>query len=343
MALSSFARKVAFALRFGELNPLISGQITPKSRRDLLPRHRRSVSARRRRSSNTTATRTPSSSTGGSSGSIDALHDDATTTRTRRAADTSRLAEQAAGSSPNFNYVRNSVKVDGRRVQRRCHVLPRRQERSGRRARTQGVPEACSPTATRCQRDLRAHLRYPEDLFRVQTTMFGRYHLDQPRRVLQRGRSVERGARSGHRRRQQHHPDDEHRQRRRCRSRKADDRMEPYYVLTKLPERQRRASSKSCSRSCPASSNDSRKNLTAFMVAKSDPGSYGKLEAYVMPAGQQVAGPVRDRVGDAVEPGGRASRDAAVARRVRRSSAATSSCCRSPTRSSRYVRLYVQA
>src|SRR5205085_6888636 len=30
--LSSFMRKAAFALRFGELNPLISGQITPKSR-----------------------------------------------------------------------------------------------------------------------------------------------------------------------------------------------------------------------------------------------------------------------------------------------------------------------
>src|SRR5581483_9256355 len=32
-------------------------------------------------------------------------------------------------------------------------------------------------------------------------------------------------------------------------------------------------------------------NLSAFMVAKSDPGEYGRLEAYTMPLGQVVQGP----------------------------------------------------
>ncbi len=41
----------------------------------------------------------------------------------------------------------------------------------------------------------------------------------------------------------------------------------------------------------PASRNDTQKNLTAFMVAKMDPGVYGQLQVFEMPRNQQVAGP----------------------------------------------------
>jgi uncharacterized membrane protein (UPF0182 family) len=67
--------------------------------------------------------------------------------------------------------------------------------------------------------------------------------------------------------------------------------MEPYYVLTKLPSDEA-AEFQILQPFVPRSSNDSRRNLTAFMVAKNDPGSYGKLEAYVMPSNTQVAGPL---------------------------------------------------
>jgi uncharacterized membrane protein (UPF0182 family) len=41
----------------------------------------------------------------------------------------------------------------------------------------------------------------------------------------------------------------------------------------------------------PFSTDDSRQQLTAFMVAKSDPGSYGKLETFVMPSDRRPEGP----------------------------------------------------
>jgi uncharacterized membrane protein (UPF0182 family) len=74
-------------------------------------------------------------------------------------------------------------------------------------------------------------------------------------------------------------------------TRQANVRMEPYYVLTRLPSDQG-AEFQILQPFVPRSQSDSRKNLTAFMVAKSDPDSYGKLEAYVMPADQTVDGPV---------------------------------------------------
>jgi uncharacterized membrane protein (UPF0182 family) len=41
----------------------------------------------------------------------------------------------------------------------------------------------------------------------------------------------------------------------------------------------------------PFSQNDSRKDLAAFMIAKSDPNDYGKLETFVMPRGNLPDGP----------------------------------------------------
>ena len=37
--------------------------------------------------------------------------------------------------------------------------------------------------------DLRSHFRYPEDMFRVQTNMWGRYHLDNPDEFYTNGSS----------------------------------------------------------------------------------------------------------------------------------------------------------
>jgi len=41
----------------------------------------------------------------------------------------------------------------------------------------------------------------------------------------------------------------------------------------------------------PVSQNDQRKNMSAFMIAKSDPNDYGKMEAFVMPGDVSVDGP----------------------------------------------------
>jgi uncharacterized membrane protein (UPF0182 family) len=66
--------------------------------------------------------------------------------------------------------------------------------------------------------------------------------------------------------------------------------MDPYYLLMRLPGEQR-TDFLILQPFVPTSKDDSRKNLTAFMVAKSDPQDYGQLEVFVMPRNSQVPGP----------------------------------------------------
>jgi uncharacterized membrane protein (UPF0182 family) len=135
------------------------------------------------------------------------------------------------------------------------------------------------------------HLRYPEDLFRVQTSMFGRYHLTNPDdwfnasdawNVAPDPGTSGTASRSSGITTPNAAP---------APTREANVRMEPYYVLTRLPSDQA-AEFQILQPFVPRSQSDSRKNLTAFMVAKSDPDKYGQLETYVMPADQTVDGPV---------------------------------------------------
>jgi uncharacterized membrane protein (UPF0182 family) len=67
-------------------------------------------------------------------------------------------------------------------------------------------------------------------------------------------------------------------------------RMDPYYLVTRLPNEEKE-NFQLLEPFVPASGGDSQKNLTAFMVAKMDPGLYGKLEVFEMPRNLQVDGP----------------------------------------------------
>ncbi|HUR78670.1 MAG TPA: UPF0182 family protein [Acidimicrobiales bacterium] len=290
VSLSSFARKVAFALRFGELNPLISGQITPQSRaifyRDIHARVRKAAPFLKYDSDPYPVV---------IDGRILWVMDAYTTTNHypyAQAADTSRLPDNS-GLVTNFNYVRNSVKVvvdsfDGAltfyRMDNKDNPDPL--VRSYAKIFPRLFQDGENMPA-----ELRAHLRYPEDLFRVQTTAFGRYHLTDPDQFFNasdawnvapdpgtgtlapQSRSTQTSVATPTLRR-------------------TDERMDPYYVLTRLPSDED-AQFQILQPFVPRSEGDRRRNLTAFMVAKSDPGSYGKLEAYVMPEGQQVAGPAQ--------------------------------------------------
>ena len=136
--------------------------------------------------------------------------------------------------------------------------------------------------------ELRAHLRYPEDLYRVQTTMFGQYHMTNATdfyrqsdrwnvaqspsnaptgtttatSVLPTGQILDRG----------------------------EARFEPYYMMMRLPNEEK-VQYLMFEPFVPFSQNDQRKELSAFMTVKSDPEEYGQIDAYVMPRNQQVDGP----------------------------------------------------
>ena len=69
-------------------------------------------------------------------------------------------------------------------------------------------------------------------------------------------------------------------------------RMNPYYLLTRLPNEQSE-SFLILQPFVPVSQSDQRKNLSAFMIAKSDPNDYGRMEAFVMPGDVSVDGPAQ--------------------------------------------------
>ena len=82
-----------------------------------------------------------------------------------------------SGIPRDANYVRNSVKAvvdayDGSVTLYVVDDTTRSSRRGCRRSPT------CSPRATRCLTNCVEHLRYPEDLFRVQTNVYSKYQLD---------------------------------------------------------------------------------------------------------------------------------------------------------------------
>ena len=92
-----------------------------------------------------------------------------------------------------FNYIRNSVKItidayDGTTTS----TSPTRAIRSC--GRTQGSSRSCSGRWRTCPRAFTTHLRFPEEQFNVQTRMFGRYHVTGPQQFFRERRRMD-GAR----------------------------------------------------------------------------------------------------------------------------------------------------
>ena len=183
----------------------------------------------------------------------------------------------------NFNYIRNSVKavVDAEHGSMVLYVL------EGADPLTL-VYRDIFPTiftdGSEMSEELRGHLRYPEDMFRVQSDMYVDYHqidpgtfyndVDKwaiPRDPSDSDRAFVRG-------------DVLNSQNSGLLDR--TDRLElPYYLLMRLPGEED-LSYLAFQSFNPAA----RENMTAFMVAKSGPDEYGKLIDYRLPAGQLING-----------------------------------------------------
>jgi len=292
VGIGSPLRRVAFALRFWNLNPLLSNYITGDSRilyvRDVRERVEKLAPFL-----DFDADPYPVLIDGRLSWIIDAY---TTTSRYPYAqrADTSQLPG-SSGLDHRFNYIRNSVKavVDAYNGFITFYVVD--EEDPLIRAYRKAFPDLFV-SGSEAPDELRAHFRYPEDLFRVQTNMWGRYHLGTPGRfysqsdawnvaqdpsVTQRGgaqvtQTTNAAGEVGPAREQ---------------------RIAPYYQLMQLPGRSGEPPSDAqfvlLRPFVPASEDDSiqSRRLSAFMVAGSDPENYGRLQVYVMPAGRLPDGP----------------------------------------------------
>jgi uncharacterized membrane protein (UPF0182 family) len=285
--LSSFFDQVMFAVRFSDLNLLISNQITNKSRLMF----DRGVQARVSKAAPfLSLDADPYPALIG--GHIDWIQDAYTTTDNYpygQNANTSAVAP-GSGLGGNFNYVRNSVKVviDAYTGHMTFYVM----DPSDPIIRTyeKAFPGMFTP-ASKMSADLKAHIRYPEDIFTVQATMYGKYHITtaqsfysaadawalspspgsgSPSQALAttfttnaQGQEISTGQLV---------------------------RMAPIYQELRVPG-QAAQSFTLLDAFVPVSSQSQIQTLSGFMIAGSDPGHYGQLQMFVTPRDSPVNGP----------------------------------------------------
>lgn len=166
-----------------------------------------------------------------------------------------------------FNYMRNSVKatVDAYDGVVRLYIADDSDPLIKTWARI--FPGTLKPL-TEMPADLRAHLRYPEDIFKVQTQVYSTYHMDQPQIFYSKEDQWE-GATApitGQPNQTQA--------------------MEPYYTVMKLPGEGR----EEFILLLPFTPRG-RDNLAAWMAARADGENYGRLITYRFPKQKLVFGP----------------------------------------------------
>ncbi len=285
--LDNVFKRAAFASRVGAIEPLISDLVTSDSRAMYLTNIRERVikAAPFLKFDNDPYAVVVD-------GRIKWVQDAYTTSRWYpygETADTSLVANNSASlSSENFNYVRNSVKVVTDAYDGNMTFYTIDHSDPVVSAWEKSFPKLF--TRDEMPAELKAHVRYPEDLFRTQTTMFGSYHLTDANgfysksdrwNIAQRP-GTNFGGNDANTTVVQSQPN--------VSGAGAERRIEPSYLLMKLPgeDKERFLMIQPF---VPYSPDDSRKELSAFMVAKSDADQYGDMEAFVMPRGQQIDGP----------------------------------------------------
>ena len=115
---------------------------------------------------------------------------------------------------------------------------------------------------------LRPHLRYPQDIFRIQTGVYSTYHMDHPQVFYNNEDKWAVALVAG--------PDDA----------TGGEVMEPFYTIMKLPEEQ----AEEFILMLPFTP-QRKDNLAAWMVARADGENYGRLVVYRFPKHRLIFGP----------------------------------------------------
>ena len=281
----SIFRRVAFALRFADVNTLISGQITSDSR-VLMVRNLRDRIAKAApflytdsdpylvvlegrlvwvQDLYTVTDRFPYSTPAG---------DDAATAQEGIAA-TGRLSRDNSTLPSDFNYIRNSVKatIDAYDGTMRFYVID---DTDPLIRAYRAIFPALFDDLSEIPAGLTEHLRYPEDLFRVQSDVYTRYHVTDPRVFFNNGDPWQ-IARD---------PSNTQREELRVAFRAENRPMVPYYLLMSLPGEDD-LTYLALQPFTPAT----RPNMVSFLVAKSDFDEYGALVDFQLPRDSSTNGP----------------------------------------------------
>ncbi len=283
--LGSFFRRAAFAMRFGQIEPLISNFVTDETRviynRDV---HQRVEELAPFLEFDADAY--PVVVDGRIHYVIDAF-----TTSDRfpysQRADASGMV-QGDLDGARFNYVRNSVKavVDAYDGDVTFYVMPVDDPIID--AWRSAFPDLFTEF-DEMPEELRDNLRYPQDLFRIQTNMWARYQVDDPVSLIvgsedwavaqNPGRQVIAGSTS-------ELVTDEDTGLSTSRERRVD----PYYTLLELPGEDE-PSFVTMRTFVPFDENDNRRELEAFMIGETRPDGTSRLVSYEMTSAD-APGPV---------------------------------------------------
>jgi uncharacterized membrane protein (UPF0182 family) len=263
--------KLLFAARFGDLNLLISDQVTGGSQ--LL--FRRSIEERVRELAPFLRYDRDPYLVVGNDGRLYYILDAFTTTDlypNAQPLDPSQEQTSNTLDGGSFNYIRNSVKVvmdayDGTTT---FYVADPSDPIINA---WQGVfPDLFRPMSGLSD-DLRAHLRYPESMFNAQTSIFEKYHVTDPI-VFARGDDLWQVARSP------------------ASINKGIDQLplEAYYVQMEMPD-QTAATSQFLllQPMVPAK----RPNMIAWVAAHNDPSTYGEVDVFNFPGSSTIYGPIQ--------------------------------------------------
>jgi uncharacterized membrane protein (UPF0182 family) len=173
---TGFVRKSAFSLRFGDVNPMVSGNINADSKvllgRDVTSRVKAVAPFLAYDHDPYVVVL---------DGKVKYVVDGYTTTRNypnAQRADTGGLDPSSGLYGRSFNYARNSVKavVDAYDGTVELYVVDNQDPLI--KAYQKAFPELFTP-GDEVPAELEEHFRYPEDLFTVQTQMWAKYHVDE--------------------------------------------------------------------------------------------------------------------------------------------------------------------
>ncbi len=180
--------------------------------------------------------------------------------------DGSSLGGSSGLDGQQFNYIRNSVKITMDAYDGTLHFYVSDPSDPIIRA-WQGVFPTLFQPMSAMPSDLQAHLRVPEELFNVQTRMYGQYHVTDTLTFFNKTDSWTPPTDSGN---TQSLP------------------TEAYYVVMRLPD-QPKAEFLLLQPMIAAS----RPNMVAWVAARNDAPNYGAVRVYQFPADQTVFGPVQ--------------------------------------------------
>ncbi len=256
-------QRLLFALRFRDLNLLISDQVT----RDSQLLFHRSLDDRISRIAPFLLFDKDPYLVIDDSGRMIYVQDAFTTSDkfpNAQAFDPSTFAPTGLGNQP-FDYIRNSVKITMDAYDGTMHFYVSDPADPIIRA-YQGVFPDLFESLDAMPSDLRAHLRVPEELFNVQTRMFGRYHVTDTQQFIQKDDlwTV---------------PDQTSEQ---------TLPSEAYYVEMRLPN-QNGVEFLLLQPMVPID----RPNMIAWVAARMDAPNYGQTEVYRFPADTTIFGPAQ--------------------------------------------------